>query len=154
MSDGQGGGELTELFIRCVAEQKEVENYVKNKRMEKPKSGVCQVTLVLFEWAALCFAVGFSIISLFGIADYACAVYLPVYAVGFLCVLKNLCIKLVLCYQRYAKEKTRRKCLCMPTCSEYALAALNKYCIFKALHLIRLRLFKTCRGGIYKKDFP
>jgi len=154
MDGGRDGQSLSELFIKCVEEQNEVKNYVLHKQLVKPKSGVLKILILLAEWAALCFAVGFSIISIFGIADYACAVYPLVYAAGFLCILKSLCKKLVLCYQRYASERTRRKCLCMPTCSEYALAVLNKYCVFKALRMIRIRLFKTCRGGDYKKDFP
>ena len=57
-------------------------------------------------------------------------------------------------YQRYASEQTRRKCHCMPSCSEYALLALNKYIWPKALWLIYRRLTHTCCLPGYKVDYP
>lgn len=62
-----------------------------------------------------------------------------------------LCIR---CYQHYAPENIRRCCLCKPTCSEYAILVMKRYCLFKALRLIYLRLFRTCTGKRYKIDFP
>ena len=81
-------------------------------------------------------------------------IILAVWILLFFLIAKHLCIKLVECYQHYAKEETRRKCLCMPTCSEYAIAVLKKYCLVIALCKIHKRLFKTCKDGIYKKDPP
>lgn len=60
---------------------------------------------------------------------------------------------LVRCYQRYASEKTRRRCICKPSCSEYALLVLDKYFLFVAIYKIYYRLVYTCKGK-YKVDQP
>lgn len=57
-------------------------------------------------------------------------------------------------YQHYASEQRRRMCNCMPSCSEYALLALDKYLWPKALWLIIRRLTKTCPSPGYKIDYP
>ena len=54
--------------------------------------------------------------------------------------LRFLGIKAVECYQHYAKEETRRKCLCVPSCSEYAILCLKKYELIKALLKIKKRI--------------
>lgn len=48
------------------------------------------------------------------------------FLVGLLCLKKAVigCIKL---YQHYAPEDIRRRCLFKPTCSEYAILAIEKY---------------------------
>lgn len=67
---------------------------------------------------------------------------------------KTICKTAVKLYQRYASEETRRKCRCMPSCSEYALLALDKYWWPKALWLIYRRLTHTCMQPGYKVDYP
>ena len=57
-------------------------------------------------------------------------------------------------YQRYAPESMRRKCTCQPSCSEYALLALEKYRWPKALTLIIRRVTHTCPMPGYKIDYP
>lgn len=61
-----------------------------------------------------------------------------------------LCIEL---YQHYASEQTRRKCICMPSCSVYATMALKRYNTLKAIYLIINRLSR-CRGTIRFIDYP
>lgn len=63
-------------------------------------------------------------------------------------------IKIVECYQHYASEKTRRRCKCVPSCSEYAILCLKKYPLICALKKIRKRLFVTCKGFDYIIDHP
>lgn len=63
-------------------------------------------------------------------------------------------IKIVECYQHYASEATRRKCKCVPSCSEYAILCLKKYGLIKALLKIKKRLFVTCQGFDYILDDP
>lgn len=67
---------------------------------------------------------------------------------------KTICKTAVKLYQQYASEETRRKCRCMPSCSEYALLALDKYWWPKALWLIYRRLTHTCMQPGYKVDYP
>ncbi len=61
---------------------------------------------------------------------------------------------LVQLYQRYASESTRRQCACRPSCSEYALLALDKYWLGKAVWLIVRRVCHTCQLPGYKLDYP
>lgn len=71
-----------------------------------------------------------------------------------LCASRPFAILCIRCYQHYAPENIRRCCMCKPTCSEYAILVMKRYCLFKALRLIYIRLFRTCTGKNYKIDFP
>jgi len=63
-------------------------------------------------------------------------------------------VKVVECYQHYAKEETRRRCLCIPSCSQYAIVVLKSRHLFGAIYRILKRLFKTCQGWNPKMDLP
>ena len=73
--------------------------------------------------------------------------------VGLLCLKKAL-IGIIRLYQHYAPEDIRRRCLFKPTCSEYAILAIQKYGVIIGLFKAYIRLFKKCRGNIYRIDFP
>ena len=68
--------------------------------------------------------------------------------------LRLIAIKAVECYQHYASEETRRRCMCVPSCSEYAILCLKKYETVKALMKIRRRLNVTCNRFDYLLDPP
>lgn len=57
-------------------------------------------------------------------------------------------------YQHYMPEPFRRRCLCMPTCSEYMILVVKKHGVLKGLRKGINRLIHTCRGMDYKIDFP
>ncbi len=76
------------------------------------------------------------------------------YVISTLCVAKKACIGMIRLYQRYAPEHVRRRCVCMPTCSEYGILCLQKYNLIKALLKIYKRLFKTCGPNDYIIDWP
>lgn len=76
------------------------------------------------------------------------------FTVGSIIVLKKAMIGAVRLYQRYAPEETRRKCLFKPTCSEYAILAIEKYGPIKGGIKAYNRLFKKCKGRIYRIDEP
>lgn len=76
------------------------------------------------------------------------------FTVGLIIVLKKAMIGAVRLYQRYAPEETRRKCLFKPTCSEYAILAIEKYGPIKGGIKAYNRLFKKCKGRIYRIDEP
>lgn len=61
----------------------------------------------------------------------------------FLIRLKSVCIFFIRVYQRFAPEATRRRCVFTPTCSEYAISALQKYGVIRAVPKIINRL-KRC----------
>ena len=67
---------------------------------------------------------------------------------------RKFLIILIELYQHYAPERIRRKCICMPTCSEYAIICVRKYNIFKALWRIYKSLAHECIGQIYHIDNP
>lgn len=85
---------------------------------------------------------------------YEIFVSILVYALLMEFSLRYIGIKLVECYQHYATEETRRKCMCIPSCSEYAILCLKKFELIYALIKIRKRLFITCKGNDYIIDSP
>ena len=88
--------------------------------------------------------------AVYGTIVIVCAEILTVESYMRLCLIHT-----VRCYQHYAKEETRRRCKCIPSCSEYAVTALKRvYPLFVAAVKISKRLFHTCNGCEYIVDFP
>ena len=139
-------------YKKLIAEQEEAENYVLKKPLQRPKTNAFTLLFIGALYLVSAFLIAFLTIKSLKINDGKVYIYLFSYILCFIFSFKFFCIKAVECYQHYAKEETRRRCLCMPTCSEYAISALKKYCLIKALIKIHKRLFRTCRGGFYKKD--
>ena len=134
-------------------EQKRLEHYIKKRPLPRPKTNIAVLLSWILLYLFLGFLSAFAVISVFQIACKWLVYFISYLA--FLCLfLKKICIKAIECYQHYAKEETRRKCVCVPSCSEYAVAALKKYHTLKALNKIRIRLFKTCGGYGYVQDDP
>ncbi len=71
-----------------------------------------------------------------------------------LCCAKPILWFAVQCYQHYASDRMRRQCSCMPSCSEYALLALDKYLWPKAIWKIWRRVTHTCSKPGYHIDYP
>jgi len=67
---------------------------------------------------------------------------------------KYAVIGVIKLYQHYAPEEIRRRCLFMPTCSEYTIMAVRKYGSIIGLLKSYFRLFYRCRGNIYMIDYP
>ncbi|SOE79261.1 Haemolytic domain-containing protein [Fibrobacter sp. UWT3] len=67
--------------------------------------------------------------------------------------LKTFLIGLVHVYQRFSPEEKRRSCLFKPTCSEYAVLALNKYGVMRGVPKIIDRC-RRCHGNKYRIDYP
>ena len=57
-------------------------------------------------------------------------------------------------YQHYAPDEIRRRCLFMPTCSEYTIMAVRKFGCIVGLCKSYYRLVYRCRGNIYMIDYP
>jgi len=72
---------------------------------------------------------------------------------AFFC-LKHAIIGIIKLYQHYAPEEIRRRCLFMPTCSEYAIMAVRKYGSIIGLCKTFYRLMYLCSGNIYKIHYP
>ena len=71
-----------------------------------------------------------------------------------LILIRKIAIWAIRLYQHYAPEDVRRRCLFMPTCSEYTILVIQKYGIVIGLYKAYIRLFKKCRGSIYRIDYP
>lgn len=132
-------------------ESDSIRDYCRNHKLSKPH----------INW--LC--IGF-VIFMFETTLLVCVSKLPLSAGSFLLLFEAVHILafmlygrvilrlLVKIYQRYAPESLRRQCTCRPTCSEYALLTLQKYCWPKALVLIIRRVTRTCQQPGYKIDYP
>lgn len=139
----------------CGEENDEVRHYVLTKPLQRPKTNAFTMILIFSAFFAV-LTVFCIVMTLYTPFRWYIKLSLSVFfVIGFsYASAKFILIKSVECYQHYAKEETRRRCLCMPTCSEYAILTLKKYPLPVALRKIRIRLFFTCDGGIYIKDFP
>ncbi len=80
--------------------------------------------------------------------------WLAVNLIGFLACLRSIIIGILRLYQHYAPEEIRRRCIFMPTCSEYGVLALKKYGALIGLLKTYDRLIYRCRGNIYRIDYP
>lgn len=67
---------------------------------------------------------------------------------------RPIAVMLIKLYQRTAPDSIRSKCVCQPTCSNYALMAIEKYGIWRALPKIYHRVVHTCNGEPTIIDYP
>ena len=142
--------------IQNQCEQDIARDYCLNRKLVKPKINVLTFVLLVSGIEIISIALTYILYSLFhwfGILFSFNILYLSVSVVSFLIFAKKICITLVKLYQHYAADKTRRRCTLMPSCSEYALLALSKYNVFKALYKIHIRLTRKCKGD-YLIDYP
>ena len=66
---------------------------------------------------------------------------------------KQMCIRAIKLYQKYAPDSIRNKCRFEPSCSEYMILAIEKYGLIKGLQkgICRLKRCNINDGGY---DFP
>ncbi|MBR6427397.1 MAG: membrane protein insertion efficiency factor YidD [Clostridia bacterium] len=141
-------------IIKEYQKQREMEEYQRSRALDIPKTTYAHV--IIWSILYIIIIVGFCVFSLFVYLPFALKV-LTIPAVVLIFsdyYFRFLGKKAVECYQHYAKEETRRRCLCIPSCSEYAILCFKKYELIKALTKIRRRLYVTCRGDDYKIDLP
>ena len=140
---------------REYKKQKQLEKIVSERPLNRPKTKKWHVILlysavpVLILCSALCF-----ILSPIDLAYKLSGIILSILLIIEL-YLRFCFIQTVKCYQHYAKEETRRRCMCVPSCSEYAIICLCKvFPLLFSLIKIRIRLYQTCKGEEYILDFP
>jgi putative component of membrane protein insertase Oxa1/YidC/SpoIIIJ protein YidD len=80
--------------------------------------------------------------------------YLTVCIVTFCACSKIIFIGGIRIYQHYAPDEIRRRCLFKPTCSEYAILAVQQYGVVIGLCKSVCRLMRRCKGNVYKIDYP
>ena len=141
-------------ILEYEEEQMRLLRYHNSRVLVRPKTRIIDVIILSLLYLTLiaCFVVINYIVDI--PLRYEISASIFVYAIIMEFSLKHIGIKIVECYQHYATEKTRRKCLCKPSCSEFAILCLKKYIFVYALIKIYRRLFKTCKGEDYKIDWP
>ena len=134
--------------------QKQIEDYQIKRILSVPKTNKIMLVgwiVLLIALVVLCIVLGALLLNKICLKIVIITVLL---VVVFESYGRFLGIKAVECYQHYASEETRRKCLCVPSCSEYAILCLKKYGLIRALRKIRKRLYVTCQGSDYVIDWP
>ncbi len=118
--------------------------------------GMIILLYCLFHWPGILSIMPQSLVT-FSIAYpavYIIALTIFQFTLGSMIAMKRAIIGAIRLYQRYAPEETRRKCLFKPTCSEYAILAIQKYGVIRGGMKAYDRLFHRCRGRIYRIDEP
>lgn len=161
------------MKIPSQEEQTIAEKYVLERPLNRPDTDAKTAVKSIAIYLLVSFIVGFSLLYLFsrlGIfellpiniknfrkhhATFFNFLFIVLFyiLIGLFCLKKAVigCIKL---YQHYAPEEIRRRCLFKPTCSEYAILAIKKYGLIIGLIKTYNRLFKKCKGNIYRIDYP
>ena len=138
-------------------QQEALKYYCENHELDRPPQRLTAIIRYVVIWLL------YFVFSAFMFYKFANTVNRPYFLVLFcvfvgiiivLATAKSFLITVVKIYQHYAPEHIRRRCICKPSCSEYALLVLRKYNLIIALRKIYIRLFDTCRGSIYVEDYP
>ena len=95
--------------------QKKLEAYIQQRPLPRPKTTIITVLAWIFIYLFISFFIAVAVNYAFRIANYKWLAYLVSYTAFAFLFLKKICIKSIECYQRYAKEETRRKCVCIPS---------------------------------------
>lgn len=88
------------------------------------------------------------------LASHVVWVVLAALLLAWLLAMRWILIDCVKLYQHYASDEVRGRCVLMPRCSEFAILALRKYGLVIGLYLTYLRVFKRCKGNIYRIEYP
>ena len=154
-------------------EQAIAEAYVLERPLIRPSINISRAVRNIIMYLVVCFLLGVFTIWLFsslGIFDFLpnrlnsfrknTGIWFYILYILFVCFIAAFCMRkkiIIGCiqlYQHYAPEQIRRRCLFKPTCSEYAILAIKKYGLVIGLIKTYIRLFKKCRGNIYRIDYP
>ena len=143
------------FFRKEYFKQKKLERFVNSRSLVRPNVKKWQVTAV-FVGLPFLILLGILPLCFLKVKLYLKLIFIFIYILLLFETYLRFCfIILVKRYQAVAKEETRRRCKCVPSCSEYAILSLKKiFPLLLALLKIRKRLFKTCNGEEYKIDFP
>jgi len=154
-------------------EQDIAEMYVNKRQIVRPntniKTALCTVLLFalatgLFTWLAHFVFMSVGVFSYLpaSVQDFHnthpvlsivifCAI---VMFTGALACLKYIAIGTIRLYQHYAPEEIRRRCLFMPTCSEYTIMSIRRHGVVVGFYKSYFRIMYRCKGNIYMIDYP
>jgi len=154
-------------------EQDVAEIYVNDRRLVRPntniKTALIWVSIFVLVTGVLAWIIHYVFISVGIVACFPSYIQefchahnfnVMVMICAFVIIVESLfCFKyavigMIKLYQHYAPEEIRRRCLFMPTCSEYAIMAVRKYGGIIGLCKTYYRLVYLCSGNIYKIHYP
>ncbi len=146
--------EVLENIEKEYVLQRKLEDYITKRQLFRPKTTYFVITILAL---LLVLLIGLLVvINLFLIKDIIWQIVFNAVYISLLIevYIRFFLVQTVKCYQRYASEQRRRRCICVPSCSEYAICVLKRQFIVVALFKIRKRLKTTCQGDDYKIDKP
>lgn len=124
--------------------------WYKNRLFYRPYINWLRVCIIIIISALVCYIVGGLLATALDInwlvtALTLCDLIILVFA-------RRITVWCIRVYQCYAPLKTRSRCCCTPSCSEYAILALEKYGVVRGYKMTIDRLLR-CHppGGI---DYP
>ena len=132
--------------------EEDIRDYCQHHPLSRPKVSIIEILMVVILTEMTMLAIAWLLENMYALDYFLCVKWLNY--IVLLVFAKYIIKTAVKIYQSRASEETRRKCHCMPSCSEYALLALDKYIWPKALWIIYKRLMYTCTKPGYKIDFP
>lgn len=149
-------------------EQDIAKAYCLCRKLPRPKTDIKRALLCAFGFVAL--SIALVLILSFVLTRTSSYIHCPlidmlkdihpillwvlIVGIQFIFFLKSIVIGIIHLYQHYAHENVRRRCLFMPTCSEYMILAIKKYGVIIGGYKGTYRLFKRCRGNVYSIDYP
>ncbi len=142
--------------IQNQCEQNIVREYRLHRELIRPKTKASTFVLLVLGIETASFVTDYILHNLFhwfGMTMSFGAWHVLISMIFLLIFSKKICIMAVELYQHYASDETRRRCTMMPSCSEYALLALQKYNVFKGVYKTCIRLTTKCNGS-YAIDYP
>ncbi len=69
--------------------------------------------------------------------------------------MRRLSIAVIRFYQAHLRQLHNRECIYVPSCSDYAIQAIEKYGALKGIYYAYLRI-RRCNGAMYAggEDYP
>lgn len=147
---------MTCEVIANQLEQDIARDYCQNHELIRPRTNIITIVLLMLAIEVITVVVTYILLRLFhwfGTNASFSTLHSLTFTFLVIVFLKKICIFLIELYQHYASVETRRRCTMMPSCSEYALLALKKNNVFKALYKAHIRLTTKCNGS-YEIDYP
>ena len=129
-----------------------IRDYCSHHPLARPKVYPIKALAIVGIAVTIAVAISLGIHQQIGFSFYHCLD--ATFGMMALCSGKQILKFFIKCYQRYAPDSMRRQCTCMPSCSEYALLALDKYLWPKAAWKIWRRITHTCASPGYHIDYP
>ena len=133
-------------------EQDTAWEYCYKRPLYRPRISAWSITVKTLVLIAISLCLAFIVCRFTGISFVIALVSFII--AGVFLYAKKIVIGMIELYQHFAPEYIRRRCLLMPTCSEYMILAVKKYGAIRGVCKGINRLFTRCCGTVYRIDYP